>query len=363
MKKSYVIAIGMIVALVLWIASGYFSKDVPAGTQESGQLERETLMKVRVKTFNVTKVNNVVFVQGQLEPWRSVNLRAETFGTVDEVNVESGTRVESGQLLVHLSMDDREVRLARAKAQLAQSEADLEASERLFKKKLQSESNVRAARAAVAVARAELAAIRLDIARTSVRAPFDGVVEERSAEMGVLMERGDSVATVVDDSRLKATAQVPQQSVGSLALGQAVKVKLITGQQVEGELTFISRLADEGTRSYRIEVEVPNTELKLVSGLSAVLEIPTGEAAGHFLSPSLLTLHDDGRLGVMAVNEANIAMFYPLTIIRSQDDGVWVTGLPEQARLVTFGQGFIQSGEQVIPVDEAVTQSTVNQDS
>ena len=72
MKKSYVIAIGMTVALVLWIASGYFSKDVPAGTQESVQLDRETLMKVRVKTFNIAKVNNVVFVQGQLEPWRSV---------------------------------------------------------------------------------------------------------------------------------------------------------------------------------------------------------------------------------------------------------------------------------------------------
>lgn len=357
MKTSYAIAIGMIVALVLWIASGYVIKDSSPEEAEAAQQDRETLMKVRVRTFNIEDVSNVVFVQGQLEPWRSVTLRAETFGTVDEVNVESGTRVSNGYLLVHLSMDDREVRLARAKAQLAQSQADLEASERLFKKKLQSESSLRAARASVAVARAELAAIQLDIARTSVRAPFDGVIEEREVEHGVLLERGDSVVTIVDDSRLKATAQVPQQSIGSLKPGQSVNVSLITGEKVNGTLTFISRLADEGTRSYRIEVEVPNTELKLVSGLSAVLEIPTGNAAGHFLSPSLLTLHDDGRLGVMAVNESNEAIFYPLKIIRSDGDGVWVAGLPDQVRLVTFGQGFIKSGERVIPVDETVSRT------
>jgi multidrug efflux system membrane fusion protein len=264
-------------------------------------------------------------------------------------------RVSKGDVLVHISMDDREIKLARSIAQLEQRKADLEASERLFSKKMQSESNVRAARANVAVAEAELANIKLEISRTSVRAPFDGVIESRAVELGTLLERGDSVVSVVDDSRLKATAQVPQQSVGSLAQGQPVKVTLITGEEVNGSLTFISRLADESTRSYRIEVEVPNSGLELVSGLSAVLEIPTGESSGHYLPPSLLTLHDDGRLGVMAVDESDKAMFFPLSLIRSQEGGVWVSGLPDKARLVTFGQGFIQSGEKVIPVDEAET--------
>ena len=357
MKTSYGIAIGVVIALVLWISSGYVINGSNATPATQAQLDREILMKVRVKNFKKESVSSVVFVQGQLEPWRSVNLRAETSGTVDEVNVESGVRVKQDDVLVHISMDDRSVRLARSKAQLAQSKADLEAAERLFGKKMQSESNVRAARANVAVADAELATIKLEISRTSVRAPFDGVIEERSSELGTLLERGDSVVTIVDDSRLKATAQVPQQSIGSLTQGQPVKVTLITGEEVSGTLTFISRLANQSTRSYRIEVEIPNTGLELVSGLSAVLEIPTGESAGHFLSPSLLTLHDDGRLGVMAVNESDQAMFYPLAIIRSEDAGVWVSGLPDKARLVTFGQGFIQSGEKVIPVDETATES------
>ncbi len=361
MKPSQVIALGIVIALVLWISSGYIINGSSATPATQAQQEREILMKVRVKTFNMESVTSVVFVQGQLEPWRTVTLRAETAGTVDQVNVEIGTRVKKGDVLVHISMDDREVRLARARAQLAQNRADLEAAERLFGKKMQSENNVRAARANVAVAEAELAAIELEIEQTSVRAPFDGVVEQRSAELGSLLERGDSVVSVIDDSRLKATAQVPQQSIGSLSLGQPVKITLITGEQVNGTLTFISRLAHEATRSYRIEVEVPNTELQLVSGLSAVLEIPTSESEGHFLSPSLLTLHDDGRLGVMAVNESNQAVFYPLTIIRSEDGGVWVAGLPQQVRLVTFGQGFIRSGERVIPMDETSTNN--NSDS
>ena len=355
MKTSHVIAVGIVIALVLWISSGYVINGSSATPATQAQLDREILMKVRVKTFNIEKVSSVVFVQGQLEPWRSVKLRAETTGTVDKVNVESGMRVSKGDVLVHISMDDRDIKLARSTAQLEQRKADLEASERLFSKKMQSESNVRAARANVAVAEAELATITLEISRTSVRAPFDGVIESRSVELGTLLERGDSVVSVVDDSRLKATAQVPQQSVGSLAQGQAVKVTLITGEEVNGSLTFISRLADESTRSYRIEVEIQNSGLELVSGLSAVLEIPTGESSGHYLPPSLLTLHDDGRLGVMAVDESDKAMFFPLSLIRSQEGGVWVSGLPDKARLVTFGQGFIQSGEKVIPVDEAET--------
>ena len=357
MKTSNHIAIGSVIALVLWIASGYVISGSSATSATAAQQERESLMKVRVKTFTTASVTSLVFVQGQLEPWRSVTLRAETSGTVDEINVDRGTRVVQGEMLTHISMDDREVRLARAEAQVAQSKADLEAAESLFKKKMQSENSVRAARANVAVTKAELAAIKLDIERTSVRAPFDCVVEDRPVELGVLLERGDSVISVVDDTRLKATAQVPQQSVGNLNTGQQVNVTLITGEQVDGTLTFISRLADEGTRSYRIEVEVPNTKLELVSGLSAVLEIPTGESDGHFLSPSLLILHDDGRLGVMAVDESNHANFYPVSLIRSEDGGVWVSGLPAQIRLITFGQGFIQAGEQVIPVNEAEADS------
>lgn len=352
MKSSKTIAVGIVIALTLWIASGYVIKGSSAKPASQAVQERETLMKVRVRDFDRQSVTSVVFVQGQLEPWRSVTLRAETSGTVEVINVERGTRVSKGDVLAQISMDDREIRLAKAEAQLAQSRADLAASERLLKKKMQSENSVRAAKATVAVADAELAAIKLDIERTSIRAPFDGVVEDRPAEVGVLLERGDSVTTVVEDTRLKATAQVPQQSIGSLSIGQPVDVTLITGEQVEGTLTFISRLADEGTRSYRIEVEVPNTDLSLVSGLSAVLEMPTGDSNGHFMSPSLLILHDDGRLGVMAVDATDKAVFYPVEVIRSEDGGVWVSGLPDQVRLITFGQGFIQAGEQVIPVSE-----------
>ena len=357
MKTSKAIAIGIVIALVVWIGSGYVIKGSSATPATQAQQERETLMKVRVRDFDRESVTSVVFVQGQLEPWRSVTLRAETSGTVDEINVDRGTRVSKGDVLAHISLDDRKIRLARAEAQLAQSKADLEAAERLFKKKMQSENNVRAAKATVAVADAELAAIKLDIERTSIRAPFDGVVEDRPAELGVLMERGDSVTTVVDDTRLKATAQVPQQSIGSLSIGQTVTVTLITGEQVEGRLTFISRLADEGTRSYRIEVEVPNAGLELVRGLSAVLDLPTGQSDGHFMSPSLLILHDDGRLGVMAVDDADKATFYPVALIRSENGGVWVSGLPDNVRLITFGQGFIQAGEQVIPVNEDQAES------
>jgi len=350
MKSSYLIALGLLLALVLWIASGHLERSEPATASPAAVAPASAPMKVRVADYRAETITRSVRVQGQLEPWRSVNLRAETAGTVETLAVRQGDRVQRGDLLVRIAMEDREIRLARAEAQLAQSRADLEATQRLFDKQLTSDNSLKAAQAGLAVAQAEIAAIRLDIERTSLRAPFDGVVEEIPVELGTLLERGDKVLRIVDDTRLKATAQVPQQHVANLNGGQPAAVELITGTQLEGRLIYIARVADTATRSFRVEVELANPAAALSSGFSAVLDFPVGEIEAHFVSPALLVLHDDGRLGVMQVTGQGQAAFRPVELVRSEKGGAWISGLPPQVRLITFGQGFISDGEAVTPV-------------
>jgi multidrug efflux system membrane fusion protein len=176
------------------------------------------------------------------------------------------------------------------------------------------------------------------------------VVETRAIELGSLLQRGDTVLELVDNSRLKAVGHVPQQNAAALSLGQPVTVRLLDGTRVEGRLSYIAQVADPQTRSFRVEAMIPNPELTLAGGLSGELRIKIGETRGHFLSPAALTLDDDGRIGVRTVDDADRVRFHPVALERTQMDGVWVSGLPEQARIITQGQGFVSDGEAVEPV-------------
>jgi multidrug efflux system membrane fusion protein len=352
MKRSVYLSIGLLGAVTAWMLSGSLvgasRNDKPSPMPEAAPESR--LMKVRVAVLQSGTVTREVVVQGQLEPRRRVEIRAETAGQVRELSVEKGARVAKGDVIVRLAEDDRVAQLARAEAEVESRRLDLSASEKLGSKGMQAQTQVKAAQAALAAAEAELERLRIDLEHTSISAPFDGVVETRAIELGSLLERADPVVELVDASVLKAVGHVPQQSAGSLALGQTVKVRLLDDRTAEGRITYLARVADSGTRSFRVEAEVPNPDGTLFSGVSAELRIAVAEETGHFLSPAVLTLDDSGRVGVKAVDEEDRVAFFPISLVRSEADGVWVSGLPERVRVITEGQGFVIAGETVEPV-------------
>lgn len=358
MRPSMMLALLLACAVSVWMLTGQLIGQTEApGAQESTTAPQkrpsapaQARMRVLVIDSTARSIDREVVARGQLEPWRRVTLRAETDGRVVELPAEKGARVESGRLLVKLAEDDRPAQLARAEAEVAARELELSASETLGQQGMQARTQIKNAQAALASARAELARLELDIERLSIRAPFAGVIEGREVELGSLLQRGDAVLELVDNHQLKATAQVPQQRAGALALGQPVEIELLDGTRASGELIYIARVADPQTRGFRVEVRVPNPAHRLPGGVSAELHIRTGEETGHFLSPAALTLNDEGDVGVRTLDRADRVHFLPVTLVRTERDGVWVTGLPEQARIITRGQGFVSEGEQVTPI-------------
>ena len=95
---------------------------------------------------------------------------------------------------------------------------------------------------------------------------------------------------------------------------------------------------------------MPNPDGAIASGLSVQVRIPTGQVTAHFISPAILSLSEDGRLGVKTVGDGDVEAFHEVAVERAQRDGVWVSGLPERARIITIGQGFVSQGETVAPV-------------
>lgn len=340
----------IVVGLVLWMASG----EVKVAQQEAPDMPEDTAserVRVEVDTLESRLYEPTLMLQGQLEPWRTVAISAGVAGTVEELMVRQGERVTRGQTLLRLSDDGRQSAVDRWQSRIRKLEADLAAAQRLGSSNLASQSDILGLQSDLAGARAELAQARNATGDLSPEAPFDGVVNRRHVDLGALVQPGTGMMELVQVDRLKATGQIPQQSVHQVREGQSVTIRLLDGGTLDGEVSFVASAADPETRSFAVEVAVENPEMKRVAGGSATLRIALPETRATFISPAYLTLGDDGRPGVRYVDERDQVVFRTVQLLNVTTDGAWVSGLPDEIRLITRGGGFTAIGEEVEPVD------------
>ncbi|MCG8428592.1 MAG: efflux RND transporter periplasmic adaptor subunit [Chromatiales bacterium] len=349
MKKSFFLSLGLLTVVGLWMLSGTFAN---ISEPESKEIQSKTAQKMKVRVLDVQaqEITREIVVQGELEPLRQVEIKAETASNVVQLPVAKGEKVKADEVLVQLAQRDRGVQVKRAEAEVSHQRHEVEGARKLKKQGLQAVNRLKQAEAALALAEADLKRARLELSYTTIAAPFSGVLEQRYVEQGSHVETGDPVALLVDASVLKAVGQVAQQSANKLALGQAIKVRLLDGREAEGVVTYISKLGDSETHSFRVEAEVSNAEDLLDAGVSAELRIAIGDEMAHFLSPAVLALDDTGTVGVKTVDVQNQVAFYPIKLVRTEANGVWVSGLPEKAQVISQGQGFVTVGEAVEPV-------------
>ncbi len=346
-KRPWLIAVAISLLLVLWLLSGSLFKAQETATADA-PAEEKGLTKVEVQWLEASPMQRQHVVQGQIEPWRRVELRSQISGTVIRLDQDKGNPVKQGQLLLSLSTDNRPAQVAKGEADVRQRAADASAAERLRQRNLVSTNELIRLQSELAKARAELDLARIQLGNTQISAPFAGVYDQRMVELGDFVQPGQSLLTLVDISQLKVSAQIAQQEVTQLKLGQPVKIELLDGRELQGELHFIAAAADPGSRSFRIEVKVANPQALRLAGASATLHVQTGEALAHRLSPALLSLDKAGRHGVKWVNEQQQVEFTPVQLISVDNQGAWVSGLPNKVALITLGQGFVEPGQQVI---------------
>lgn len=349
--KSPLVALGLLLLLLAWIASGSLLGDGPEAVdpRASGTMHAAPF-RVAVEAMGTDSVDRMLINQGQAEANRIVTVRNETAGTVDQVLVEKGERVSGGDALLQLRMDDREIRLADARALLAQRQAEYNAAENLGRDGFQSHTAVQQAAAALERARAELRAVELDRERTTIRAPFDGVLNDRLVEVGDYLATNTQTVQIVETDPLIVVIDVTQEDVRRLSVGQTAEIRFRRDETREGTVRFIAAAADPATRTFRVELELPNNEHALPAGLSAEIHLPVGSEQAHRLSSALLALGADNQLMVKAVDTDDRVVYHPVEIIRSERDGVWVTGIPDGARVITAGAAFVIRGQQVHPV-------------
>ncbi|MBC8239067.1 MAG: efflux RND transporter periplasmic adaptor subunit [Alphaproteobacteria bacterium] len=215
------------------------------------------------------------------------------------------------------------------------------------KKGYRAKAQYSAAAALLDGAKALVKKMDVELARTVIRAPFDAIVDSREVELGAYVKDGSPIALLVDEDPFLVVGQVSENDIGRLRLNARGSAVLVTGQKVEGKIGYIAATADAATRTYRVELEVPNPGGQLRHGTTAGLSFPTDQMLAHFITPGILTLDDSGTVGVRGVGKGGTVSFYPIQIIDSAVDGMWIAGLPQNLELLVVGQEFVSHGDRV----------------
>lgn len=350
-RNSILLAAAVAIALVVWLLSG-IGTDVTV-ERETDRAGASAAMRVTVERSQAMATTRTIVSSARTEPDRWIELKAETEGQVVSIGVERGATAAAGQTIVRLDLRDREAQLREAEALIRQRELEFQAAERLLPEQFVSEAELAGRNALLVAARAARERIALDIERTRITAPFAAVVYDRSVEIGDYVAVGDPIAELVDVDPLIVVGDINERDIGALSVGSAGVARVLGGPEVEGTIRYLAPVADEATRSFRVELAIPNPDGSLRIGTSAELLLGAESIVAHELSSGLLTLADDGRVGVKIVDTGNRVRFVPVEIAEATGGTALVTGLPADVRIITIGQGFVADGQLVTPVEES----------
>lgn len=376
-KKSLLSALVIVVALVVWMASGRLSGDLgtaEANTpaididQESAAMvvdgnDDDSVVSVVVETSYANWIEPELTVYARSEPLQIAELSSLLGGIVESVGMQPGQLVSMGDPLVQLSLGTKPEELREAQAWVNKRSADLVAASKMKAKGYQSEAEYQGIVAALETAKRELAQIELQIWLSTIRAPINGVIEWRDVEPGAVVAVGELLGRLVRQDQYLLVANVPESQVHLFSIGQTATAETIGGEKVSGKVRYIATQADEKTRSYRLEVLIENDQTRFVGGATAKLLLARDKIQVHRVSSNVVTLDEDGVLGIKTVDADSRVEFWPIDISESERQTLLVKGLPETTQVIVSGQGFVRAGDLVktfakgSSVDEATSEA------
>jgi len=409
MKRSILIAFVILAAVVGWIGSGQFSNVVAQddSTKNIAKTEsdysddptdnesKDITFSVETKIFTSNLIDQSIELQGQTIHNKKIDVKSETSGNIDSIEFARGDKVSLNSKMISISLEDRNEKLLSAQKDLERLAKELILNEKnrdnllrqnveriqlyeleyasakqLIDKGLSSKSKLSLASFNLANAKADkedikikfestlasleaqisnvksvLKNIKLDIEKTIIKAPFDGIISEKMVEESEFISIGTPLFTIIDLDPIKIEGYLSEFDVNKVSVGTKAIIEDSNGIKKNGIISFISPSAETSTRTFEITIQADNKDLSYKSGITTKIIIKGSELKAHKIPPSILTLLDDGTVGVKAVDNDNKVTFYPTKTIKDTIDGMWVSGLPEKVNLIVSGQEYISIGE------------------
>jgi len=408
MKKSIFLAFFILLVTVGWLASGQVGnlkaqdKDTSKQTNLSeevkikkDEVENINIIKVETKTFIAEQIDQSIFIQGQTIYNKKINVKSEITGNIMEINFDRGDNVKESDNLLNISIENRKEILAsvvkdieRLKKEIIINEKNRDnllsknseliklyeieylSAKQLIDKGLSSKSKLSLAsfnlinaktdlidinlkyetqlanlESQLASYKSQLKKINLDIENTSISAPFAGIISDKNIEISDYVTPGNILLTIVNLNPIKVQGYLSEYDINKVQLNTKAIIENSNGIKKNGIITFISPSAETSTRTFEITIEADNSDLSFKSGITTSITIEGSELLAQKISPSILTLQDDGTIGVKALNPNKIVEFYPIQKVKDTVDGMWVSGLPNQVDLIISGQEYVSVGQ------------------
>ena len=286
LTKNIRISLYILLPILLWMASGLFKNN-------EGEVIEETndLFSVQTILSNAVKYQPLIKLKATTKSEARINVKAKTSGEVVKIGATQGNYVLKDTVLCSLGI--------------------------------------------------------VELNRTEVKAPFSGYIEQ-IVKPGNFLERGQVCAPIIQLNPISFVAGVPEYDINKVRINQKVNLELVTGQSINGKLTFVSKSASPDTRTFQVESQIENLDGIIKDGLTANMTIEIDKVKAHKISPSILLLNDEGKLGIRIVTENNIAKFIEIMILEDSEEGLWITGISEKVEIIIQGQGFVEDGQEVI---------------
>ena len=366
-------------------------------TNAENNKDEEFTFSVETKVFTSKLIDQSIELQGQTIHNKKIDVKSETSGNIDSIEFSRGDKVSQNAEMITISLEDRNEKLLSAKKDLERLSKELILNEKnrdnllrqnverielyeieyasakqLIDKGLSSKSKLSLASFNLANAKADkedikikfestlanleaqisnvksvLKNIKLDIDKTSIKAPFDGIISEKMVEETEFISLGTPLFTIIDLDPIKIEGYLSEFDINKVSVGTKAIIEDSNGIKKNGIISFISPSAETSTRTFEITIEADNKDLSYKSGITTKIIIKGSELKAHKIPPSILTLLDDGTVGVKAVDSDNNVTFYPTKTIKDTIDGMWVSGLPEKVNLIVSGQEYISIGEKI----------------
>lgn len=350
-------ALVVLVAAGIWVGTGKFSSvgseeahaSQPAASPETAA-GQPVAASPRTVSAIVPEINDharEIRISGVTAPDKHAVLAARSNGIIESLSLVKGSAVKATTVVMTLEGPDMTAGVTIAEVTLDQRKRELEVAEKLFARGSLAETQLINARSALAAAGAEMNRARAAVDRLELRAPFSGVVDSIDVELGEWVQEGAPIATILSLDPIVVVAEVSEQDIGFVAPGATASLRLANGTEMGGKVRFVAKAASSDTRTYRIEVALPNADYRIPSGMTADVRLYTASVATVTVPRSIITLSETGEIGLRVVGTDNIARFAAVELIDDTAEGLVLTGKFNGVRIIVAGQDLVRDGETV----------------
>lgn len=343
MSRNVRYALIVLVAILVWLFSGVFGRD----DKSKEEVEQTQLTGVEVLRSSAVLRRPSISFNARTEPFRFIDLRAETSGPLVSAEVPEGSQVQSGAIVGKIDVETRALRVTEARSLLEQAQLEYKGALELKAKGLLSDAEIARNKSSVDSAKAALNAAEIELGRVEIEVPFDGVLNDRFFEVGDYIQQGQVFAEFLQLDPLKAVFYVSEKEVIELDPAESLQLVLSGGRKLEGELLFKSVKADSQSRTFKVEAVFSNPDNEILADLTGRISVSLKPVQTHAVPAALLSLNTEGELSIKTLNTDKTVNSYPVNIITDDKDSVWVTGLPEKADVIVAGYEYVGVGEQV----------------